>query len=320
MDEKVSALYSEYVIDGVARELTPARMLGGTHKGGYAAVVDESVDPDLLNRNTVQMSVSMSASMARNKVSETLLNVLWNKGHFRIGNLSVSPSWRWNEERIGNMAAFYASVETLAEYCDELGLTVRDFSYARTSGECSLDVSVDVEPALDDMEKPFCVESPSLLPSPQSPSTLVNDSRSWIIYVPFETEWGSHDPDYFIDCYELVRELVEDDIILSGRTVTGGLGHSLEEYVSASGAVLRLAGIKRYFELNDTSRILSDDIKGVLFQIRDMDYDYIDAEFLLQDVAYFPLGHPSEGGLRLDLSDKTGIQAILESLINNENH
>ena len=47
------------------------------------------------------------------------------------------------------------------------------------------------------------------------------------------------------------------------------------------------------------------------------DYDYIDAEFLLQDIAYFPLGHPSVGtpGVTV-LSGENGITGILESLMN----
>ena len=48
----------------------------------------------------------------------------------------------------------------------------------------------------------------------------------------------------------------------------------------------------------------------------DIDYDYIDAEFILQDVVYFPIGHPSvsHGGVRL--KESVEIPQILESLLN----
>ena len=54
-------------------------------------------------------------------------------------------------------------------------------------------------------------------------------------------------------------------------------------------------------------RILFSEVPGVIFQINDSDYDYLDAELLLQDVMYFPLGHP--------VRRKGKVGAILDSLI-----
>ena len=67
-------------------------------------------------------------------------------------------------------------------------------------------------------------------------------------------------------------------------------------------------------------RILFAEIPGVIIQVRDSDFDYLDAELLLQDVAYYPLGHPLRNGGELSVrsSEKTGIQNILESLIRNQ--
>ena len=40
---------------------------------------------------------------------------------------------------------------------------------------------------------------------------------------------------------------------------------------------------------------------------------------LLQDVAYYPVGHPAPGsGLRVDNSGRSGIQSILDSLLLNQ--
>ena len=63
-------------------------------------------------------------------------------------------------------------------------------------------------------------------------------------------------------------------------------------------------------------RLLFAEVPGAVIQIRDIDFDYIDAELLLQDVAFYPLGHPvSGGGVRIRSSVKTGIQNILDALI-----
>ena len=66
-------------------------------------------------------------------------------------------------------------------------------------------------------------------------------------------------------------------------------------------------------------RILFSEIPGAVIQIRDIDFDYVDAELLLQDVAFFPLGHPNlkSGAVRVRSAEKTGIQTILESLMQN---
>ena len=66
-------------------------------------------------------------------------------------------------------------------------------------------------------------------------------------------------------------------------------------------------------------RILFAEVPGVVVQITDADFDYLDAELLLQDVAFFPLGHPTPGrtDIRIKSSAKSGIQTILESLIRN---
>jgi len=319
-DNKISPLYSEYVIDGVSKELTPAQMLGGPEVPGFSPIVDESIDPVLVYGTSHSYPMALAVSRTSICLDKVLLDTLWRNGHFRIGNLNLFPSWNWNSRHIGNMAAFYSSVETFAEHADALGLSIRKYSYHDTEGDSSLDIKIGIDTQEENGgDKPFSVENPELLEGNMHPATVRDDARSWIVYVPFEMVWGQDDPDYFIDCYELVRELVEDNILLSGCTVLkGGLKKALEGYLGGKGMAARVTEIKKYFEMEDASRILEDEVPGVLVQIRDLDYDYIDAEFLLQDVAYFPLGSPEDGAISYDLTDKSGIQTILEALINSQ--
>ena len=95
----------------------------------------------------------------------------------------------------------------------------------------------------------------------------------------------------------------------------GALGRMGSEVV---GAGIDISGVMRSSGEKDLVRVLFAEVPGAVLQVRDSDFDYIDAEFILQDVAYFPLGHPSaEAGIRLDNSSRPGVQAILESLIQN---
>lgn len=381
MNEKTSALLSEYVIDGVPQELTPARILDAcmaedaeriyAQGGSFDPVVDETVDPApkpcatdpsrigeylrlVRGIRTAAFPVAFPETYTKSRIACALIDAIWRKGHFRLGDLAVRLDWTWSPRRIGDMAAFYASVSSAADYVDSLGLKISGYSYSETDGES--DVKAVPSLALQRQEEdlslpddsgffpdlPFRTEHPRLRAQNYHPSKLLPDAGSWLIYVPFEDceyrlgasllaqALGSSgavapqlvDPDYFIDCYEVVRELVEDGIVLSGVTVgRGGLITALKRMAGPKvGASVELADLMRATGDRDIVRLLFAEVPGVIFQIADIDYDYVDAELLLQDIAFYPLGHPvpGESGVNVTSSDKTGIQTILESLIRSQ--
>lgn len=66
-------------------------------------------------------------------------------------------------------------------------------------------------------------------------------------------------------------------------------------------------------------RILFSEIPGAIIQIKDSDYDYVDAEFLLQDIAYYPMGHPATGTGEVNVkAGGSGIANILQSLLGSQ--
>ena len=83
------------------------------------------------------------------------------------------------------------------------------------------------------------------------------------------------------------------------------------------GMDVSLSDLKRAYNSSDMVRILFSEVPGAVIQVKDSDFDYIDAEFLLQDVMYFPLGHPVSGkkGVKVSLSEKSAISQILDSLV-----
>ena len=86
------------------------------------------------------------------------------------------------------------------------------------------------------------------------------------------------------------------------------------------GAVVDLSDVMKSAQEGNIVRVLCGEVPGALIQIRDIDFDYVDAELLLQDVAYFPLGRLQAGGCGLEVksSAKSGIQKILEALISSQ--
>ena len=380
MNEKTSALYSEYVIDGVPQELTPAQILDaclaeGSARAGVAdsfePVVDETVDPApkpcatdpsrigeyiklVKGIRTWAFPSAFPETYTKCRIACALIDAIWRRGHFRLGDLALRLDWTWSPQRIGDMSAFYASVSSAADYIDSLGLKISGYSYTEVESGCDISAVpslASIRPEDGETlagepeffaELPFRTGHPQLKAQNFHPSKFPPDPTSWLIYVPFEDceyrlgasllaqALGSSgamapqivDPDYFIDCYEVVRELVEDGVVLSGVTVgRGGLISALKRMTGPKiGASVELADLVRATGEKDIVRLLFAEVPGVLFQIADIDYDYVDAELLLQDIAFYPLGHPVPGKPGVDIisSDKPGIQTILESLIRSQ--
>lgn len=354
-----TALYSKYIINGVQQDCSPAELLGDVvPPHDYGVIVDETEDPALETHEWDARKVDeYSARVARARrtlplpyadvytrcrVAEALIEALWHKGHFRLEDLSLKADWKWTGAPVGALAAFYNSVQAAAEYSDSLGIEISSYLCTETVKSCDVNfkavlskAAVGDEFGADDSRKR------SLKPQRCCPATLQPDPRSWLVYIPFDTSefrlGGSllaqamdlgggvspqiMDADYFMDCFEVVRELVEDGIVVSAVTVgEGGLLSAAKKYCAGGpGTTLDLSDMMKAFEESNIVRVLFAEIPGVLLQIRDTDFDYLDAELLLQDVAFYPLGHPSvkSTAVRVKASAKSSIQMILESLMQN---
>lgn len=383
MKENESALYSHYIIDGIRQDMTPADFLDECMEyedeypadddfGSFSDIIDESTDPPVTTfaydrsdnlSQAIRLAKASSEERAftmlypeqftRLKIAGALLNRLWSKGHFRLGNLRIWAQWEWNTRPVGNMASFYASVSAASEYIYGLGVRLTDYLFIESDGESSAKFFAWLPDTADDdsisgsvsetenlfRSSPYESMHPWIEETRKCPSVLHPDPTSWIIYIPFDlcpfrlggsllaqthghnggTGTQIQDPDYFIDCYEVVRELIEDGIILSGISITdGGLGTAAAKLCSISGASLDISGVMASYTEKETERILFGETPGVLLQIRDCDYDYFDSQMILQDIAYYPLGHPSEtdGVLEFIDNQKNGVADILAALIN----
>ena len=338
------ALHSKYIINGIPQESTPAGILSSVIDKvpepltAPGTIIDETLDPApmlltldpsriseylerVLSEGDLRAVVPFAAPCTRARIAASIIDSVWRSGNFRLDDLPLTAKWTFDQDTVGEMAAFYASVEASADYIDNLRLSLRRFN---------------CEPGCFDVRfaTPFS-GAPLLVDDKLHP-----DLQSWIVYVPFDTSdyrlGGSalarslgigggiapqvDDPDYLMDCFELVREFAEDGILLSAATVhSGGLMGALGRMASDGvGARIDVSGVMRSSGEKDLVRVLFSEVPGAILQVRDSDFDYIDAEFILQDVAYFPLGHPSaDGSVRLDETLRPGVQAILESLIQN---
>lgn len=368
--ENISLLESEYIIDGVKMEATPYMILdavsmtskerGKQEAGLPEPIMDESIDLPAplqetsssqvedaakkvyaLSRKDRVLPLAYSAPYSVAKVAGSVIDTLWHKGHFRIEDLAIDTIWTWNDNEVGNAAAFYRSVESSANYLSGLGISIAKYG-VKQGKKCSFETQCVLRQCHDTDEEvaPFGSRNPSMEKGRACPSTFKGDKSSWIIYVPFDsckyrlggslfseaTGAGGgrfpeiSDADYFMDCYEVVREFVEDGILLSGVSVgEGGMMTALCKMAeNGRGADLDIGGLLDSYGENDRCCVLYGEIPGVIIEINDSDYDYVDAEFLLQDVAYFPLGHPDGKSLKIHSNETGGIAGILQALLNGQ--
>uniref|UniRef100_UPI004028AB1D hypothetical protein n=1 Tax=Candidatus Cryptobacteroides bacterium TaxID=3085639 RepID=UPI004028AB1D len=286
----------------------------------------------------------------RGRIAKALLDAVWLNGRFKLGDLTIAAKWRWNCKPLGNMAAFYSSAEATADYINNLGICLSGYSFTESGRVCQTSFKVGAcekaeSPDEDDIflpeDAPFGSEHPVLGRRRAVPDKLAADPDSWIIYVPFDTcdfrlggsllcdalgQNGDNfpeigDADYFIDCYEVIREFIEDRIAVSAATVCdGGLLTALKLMCSGDvGADIDISGIMSAYGEDKKLRILFSEVPGAIIQIKDSDYDYVDAEFLLQDIAYYPIGHPVTGTGEVNVkAGGSGIAGILQSLLGSQ--
>lgn len=302
-------------------------------------------------RDSVRMPATAApGSFTRRKIASALLDTIWKKGHFTLEDLWITLQWSWDSAPLGNMAAFYRSAEAASQYLFDLGLRLDSYSFEKVAGTSDITVKTSVENDRDDKagsdydffneqnghdgrELRYCWISDE----EKCGSRLVSSPSSWLVYIPFDTceyRLGDslfekaagtsgdsapeiQDPDYFIDCFEVVRELIEDGVIMAGVSVgQGGLAFAAASMCGEStGISIDISGIERAEKETDALRLLFSEVPGVLIQIQDADYDYMDSQLLLQDIAYFPLGHPSDiAGIDFTHGRK-GVSDILASLL-----
>ncbi len=350
MKEKTDAFFSEYIIDGVQMDATPADLLSECMTAemkmpeeGMGIIGDESPlrNPQKLVYDSSRLMeyVKTAAqtptddrtidrwhprSSTKLAIAKVLIDSIWKLGQFRLEDLVFDAEWLWDSESIGNMLAFYKSAEAASQYLYDLGVKLSSVSMTETKDGHSLHLS----PA-DGQEE---AENGRRCPG------AMTEFDSWLVYIPFETSahhlGGSllgriigsgdekapdlSDPDYFMDCYEVVRELVEDGIVTAGVSVCrGGLIKALQEIAGGRGLEVDLSGIAKAYLEEDLVRIAFAEIPGVLIQIHDGDFDYVDSQLMLQDVAYYPLGRNVVKGGEIVFRDggKGDIAGLLSALL-----
>lgn len=334
---------ADYILDGVTVSTTPLENFADSlsfdagDAGSKAfSYIDESVDPlptpDTFVSEKLEdyirvienaddfFPIGYERFAARGTIAAALLDCLWKKGHFALGDLRLALDWKWNPGTVGNMAAFYRGSASAAEFISDMGLKITALDASETDAGCRFCAEVSGADEGDDIFDELSDGTPVSLDSSHRivSEKAAPDLSSWLFFIPFDccrARLGGSafsliagngmqgapdvaDTDYFRDCYEVLREMAEDGVLRSGVSVgKGGLACAAFRLMDGTGMCLPLdlSGMKASYDVA-LSTLLFSEVPGVLVQIADQDYDYADSQFLLQDIAFYPVGRPVEAG------------------------
>ena len=87
--------------------------------------------------------------------------------------------------------------------------------------------------------------------------------------------------------------------------------------ITDSAADFTPAELEQYHITCIPLKVLFGEVPGVLLQVSAIDYEYLDSQLILQDVAYYPVGKPSDehSGVVVSQSSKADISDILTALL-----
>ena len=289
----------------------------------YSASRNEEYMESLLSCGTEGKTGINYAAEARQSIAKALTASLWDTPEqYMLDSMSLELEWDWDTESLGGYASLYRSVAAAADYAFEIGVKIASCRVTCRNRDMRLKSSClflkedeegcELVPVKTKSDKNARYVS-------HTPSFDEKIKDSTVLYIPFDTSdavlGGSAlaallgqtgestpamaDPDYFIDCYEVVKELKDDGIILAGREIgRGGLLCGLARLTKACGTGMEvdILPLQNAFGCKDATEILFNEIPGVLIAISDEDYGYIDTQMILQDIAYYPVGFATEGG------------------------
>ena len=185
-------------------------------------------------------------------VAESLTNLVWAPLEDGLDRVSLSANWMWPcRSQKGEDARLYSAVRALSDFCCAIGVNVRtgkdslSLTQQYPNGEKIISPGTVIVSAGGEVSDVRKVVSP----------VIVNDKNSSLYHIDFsfdEQRLGGSafaqslgkvgddvptvkNPEYFIDCFETVQELIKRGWIMAGHDISaGGLITTLLEMTFAN--------------------------------------------------------------------------------------
>ena len=243
-------------------------------------------------------------------VAEALTNIVWAPLADGMRSLSLSANWMWPcRSQEGEDARLYRAVEALSQFCRALGVNVPTGKDSLSMTQQYPDGEKIIAPGTVIVSAGGEVSDVRKVVGP----VLVNDKNSSLYHVDFSFDGvklgGSafaqslgkigddvptvKNPDYFVDCFNAIQELIARGWIMAGHDISaGGLITTLLEMTFANtegGIHVNLHDL----EGDDLVRLLFAENPGVVIQVSDKHKDELRKFLDAEGVGYAKIGYPT---------------------------
>ncbi len=256
-----------------------------------------------------QVGLANPAAGSVMSVAESLTNIVWAPLADGMKSLSLSANWMWPcRSQKGEDARLYTAVKALSDFCCAIGVNVPtgkdslSLSQQYPNGEKIISPGTVIVTSGGEVSDIRKVVSP----------VLVNDKNSSLYHIDFsfdEQRLGGSafaqslnrvgddvptvkNPDYFVDCFNAIQELVNRGWIMAGHDISaGGLITTLLEMCFANvkgGMHVNLHDLRG----GDMVKTLFAENPGVVIQVSDEHKDELRAFFDEVGVGYAKIGYP----------------------------
>jgi len=239
-------------------------------------------------------------------VAEALTNIVWAPIEGQLENISLSANWMWPSKNPGEDSRLYRAVKAISDFAIEIGVNIPtgkdslsmtqkykngDVVYApgtviiSASGEVS-DIRKVIEPVLlaDESSSIYYINISS------DDFKLGGSSFAQVLNKLGTGAPGINDPGLFAKTFNVVQELINENLVLSGHDIgSGGLITTLLEMVfsdNSTGAEINLTELG-----DDLNRILFSEQPGLVLQSGDQ--DRVEEIFIKNGIQFFKIGTPS---------------------------
>lgn len=243
-------------------------------------------------------------------VAESLTNIVWAPLADGLDSISLSANWMWPcRSQKGEDARLYAAVKALSDFCCAIGVNVPtgkdslSLTQQYPNGEKIISPGTVIVSAGGEVSDVKKVVSP----------VVVNDKNSSLYYIDFsfdEQRLGGSafaqslgkvgddvptvtNPDYFVDCFNAIQELIRRGWIMAGHDISaGGLVTTLLEMCFANtkgGLHINLHDVAG----NDMVKMLFAENPGVVIQVSDEHKHDLRAFLEDEGIGFAKIGYPT---------------------------
>jgi phosphoribosylformylglycinamidine synthase len=243
-------------------------------------------------------------------VAESLTNIVWAPLADGMESLSLSANWMWPcRSQKGEDARLYEAVQALSDFCCDIHVNVPTGKDSLSLSQQYPDGEKIVSPGTVIVTSGGEVSDIRKVVSP----VLVNDSDTSLYYIDFsfcEFRLGGSafaqslgkvgddvptvvNPDYFVDCFNAVQELIKRGMVMAGHDISaGGMITTLLEMCFANtrgGMNINLKGINS----DDIVKTLFAENPGVIIQVNDTHKKELLKYLEEEGIGFVKIGYPN---------------------------